>query len=131
MRTIRKRKQRGFSIIEMMIVVLIIANLMMIALPQFIQARANSRLSAILMNLKTIEQAKSQCVMEKGLQTGETTGCKKGNLVNPNNGYMTGVWPKDEPIIGGYNPQAVGIQPTFRGKDAEWWRANPAHPLLK
>lgn len=130
MKKIRRRKQRGFSIVEMMIVVLIIANLMMIALPQFIQARANSRLGAILMNLKTIEQAKSQCVMEKGLQTGETDGCKKGNLVNPNNGYMNGSWPKDEPITGGYNPQPVGVEPTFRGRDAEWWQANPKHKLL-
>jgi len=48
----RIRKTKGFTLVEIMIVVLIIGILMAIAVPNFIKARSNSRRQTILANLK-------------------------------------------------------------------------------
>lgn len=60
------KKSRGFTLVEIMIVVLIIGILLAIAVPNFVKARQNSRLQTVVGNLKRLETAKQQWAMEKG-----------------------------------------------------------------
>src|SRR5579885_111708 len=69
---IRNRKAKGFTLVEIMIVVLIIGILMAIAVPNFIQARSTSRKNSCIANLKQIDSAKEQYAMEAKLDTGAT-----------------------------------------------------------
>lgn len=61
--TVRRRKG-GFTLIEIMIVVLIIAVLLAIAIPNFMRARETSRAKSCCSNLRQIETAKEQWAME-------------------------------------------------------------------
>lgn len=54
------RKEKGFTLVEIMIVVAIIGLLAAIAIPNFIRARRDSQGTACCQNLENIEGAKSQ-----------------------------------------------------------------------
>jgi len=58
------RKAAGFTLVEIMIVVLIIGILLAIAIPNFVTARNSSRARACIANLKEIDSAKQQYVMD-------------------------------------------------------------------
>lgn len=60
----RNNKNRGFTLVEIMIVVLIIGILMAIAVPNFIRARESSRRNSCVANLKQIDSAKEQWAMD-------------------------------------------------------------------
>ena len=60
-------KKAGFTLVEIMIVVLIIGILLAIAIPNFVQARESSRAKACVGNLKQIDSAKQQCAMDQKL----------------------------------------------------------------
>ena len=63
MKTNRSRLA-GFTLVEIMIVVAIIALLAAIAIPNFVKARTNSQRSACMANLKQIAGAKANWAME-------------------------------------------------------------------
>ncbi|MBN9500530.1 MAG: prepilin-type N-terminal cleavage/methylation domain-containing protein, partial [Armatimonadetes bacterium] len=94
------RKTKGFTLVEIMIVVLIIGILMAIAVPNFIKARSNSRRQTILANLKQIDGAKEQWAMEGGHTTGDA--CAAADLSQ----YIK-VWPVDTPVTGTYAPEVM------------------------
>ena len=61
MRTLlNRRRERGFTLVEIMIVVLIIGILLAIAVPSFMNARERSRANACRANLRQIQAAKEQ-----------------------------------------------------------------------
>ena len=72
------KRNRAFTLVEIMIVVLIIGILMAIAVPNFIQARTTSRRNSCIANLKQIDSAKEQYAMEAKLNTGDAV--TQGNL---------------------------------------------------
>ncbi|BDI32337.1 hypothetical protein CCAX7_43880 [Capsulimonas corticalis] len=59
-----RKKQTGFTLVEIMIVVLIIGILLAVAIPSFVQARESSRAKACIANLKQIDSAKQQWAMD-------------------------------------------------------------------
>jgi prepilin-type N-terminal cleavage/methylation domain-containing protein len=65
-------RRRGFTLLEIMIVVLIIAMIMAIAIPNIMHAREAAAAKSCVANLRRIDQAKEQYAMECGKKTGDT-----------------------------------------------------------
>jgi prepilin-type N-terminal cleavage/methylation domain-containing protein len=64
-------KHAGFTLVEIMIVVAIIALLAAIAVPGFLRARKRSQASKILNDLRLIDGAVDQYSIETGRKTGD------------------------------------------------------------
>jgi prepilin-type N-terminal cleavage/methylation domain-containing protein len=64
-------KRTGFTLVEIMIVVAIIALLAAIAVPGFLRARKRSQASKILNDLRMIDAAIDQYAIENGKKTGD------------------------------------------------------------
>jgi prepilin-type N-terminal cleavage/methylation domain-containing protein len=67
----KKMNKKGFTLVEIMIVVAIIGLLAAIGIPSFAKARDNSRTKACINNLRMIEAAKEQWAMESNADTGD------------------------------------------------------------
>ena len=67
-----RKARHGFTLVEIMIVVLIIGILLAIAVPNFVKARESSRQKACIANLKQIEAAKEQWCMDNKQSTTAT-----------------------------------------------------------
>jgi prepilin-type N-terminal cleavage/methylation domain-containing protein len=65
-------KHAGFTLVEIMIVVAIIALLAAIAVPGFLRARKRSQASRILNDLRLIDGAVDQYAIETGRKSGDT-----------------------------------------------------------
>ena len=64
-------KRAGFTLVEIMIVVAIIALLAAIAVPGFLRARKRSQASKIINDLRLVDAAVDQYAIERGKQTGD------------------------------------------------------------
>src|SRR6476619_1061148 len=71
---IRPLKQKGFTLVEIMIVVAIIALLAAIAVPGFLRARKRSQASRILNDLRMIDAAVDQYAIETNRSTNFVVG---------------------------------------------------------
>lgn len=65
-------RNRAFTLVEIMIVVLIIGILMAIAVPNFVKARESSRKNSCIANLKQVDSAKEQWAMDNKKDAGAT-----------------------------------------------------------
>ena len=65
-----KKIQQGFTLVEIMIVVAIIALLAAIAIPGFLRARKRTQATIVLDNLRLIDGAKDQYAVENSKTTG-------------------------------------------------------------
>src|SRR5437667_4513511 len=81
-------KRAGFTLVEIMIVVAIIALLAAIAVPGFLRARKRSQASRILNDLRMIDSACDQYAIETNKTTGSPVGVtdwtnylKKGSIL--------------------------------------------------
>ena len=61
-----KKMLKGFTLVEIMIVVAIIAILAAVAIPNFIKYRRNAQAASCISNLKQIQTAKEQWMMANG-----------------------------------------------------------------
>lgn len=66
-----QRRHAGFTLVEIMIVVAIIALLAAIAVPGFLRARKRSQATKILNDLRMIDSAIDQYAIESGRKTGD------------------------------------------------------------
>jgi prepilin-type N-terminal cleavage/methylation domain-containing protein len=102
-------KHRGFTLVEIMIVVAIIALLAAIAVPAFLRARKRSQASRILNDLRMIDGACDQYAIE----TNRTTGAPIG--VTDWTNYVkkgTALYNTASSLLGTpYGPQAVDSIP--------------------
>ena len=67
------KNKKGFTLVEIMIVVVIIGLLAAMAVPAFNQVRQNSRVSAIENNLRQVAGGGQQYLLEAGLPTANYT----------------------------------------------------------
>lgn len=111
----KNRKRKGFTLVEIMIVVLIIGILLAIAVPNFITARQNSRAQTIIATLKQVEAGKDQCAMDQGLTTGDNCPAMTPYIKN---------YPPTFPVTGAFVEGGIGTDPTFKGKTAAQWSAD-------
>jgi prepilin-type N-terminal cleavage/methylation domain-containing protein len=81
------KNTKGFTLVEIMIVVAIIGLLAAIAVPNFVQARTTARRNACINNLRLISAAKDQSALENGyaetsvLTSTEISAYLKGNAL--------------------------------------------------
>jgi len=73
-----KTNRKGFTLVEIMIVVAIIGLLAAIAIPNFVRARNSSQTNACLNNLRQIDAAKQQWALENN-----TTGSPTAANITP------------------------------------------------
>jgi prepilin-type N-terminal cleavage/methylation domain-containing protein len=123
----RAMRQRGFTLVEIMIVMLVIGIMLAIMVPNFMKARSVSRHNAILFNLEQLDRAKEQCAIERGAVTGNRSTCSATILRNT---YLRQYPSSNTPIRGAYAPRQVGAPATFRNRTAAWWRANATYIML-
>jgi len=85
-------KRAGFTLVEIMIVVAIIALLAAIAVPGFLRARKRSQASKILNDLRLIDGAVDQYAIETARKTGDVVGVADWTnyLKKDTNLYRTG-----------------------------------------
>ena len=85
--------KKGFTLVEIMIVVAIIGLLAAIAIPSFMRARLTSQQNACINNMRQVEAAKDQFALENGLTnnapiTGADDTARFTALVGAGTGYI-------------------------------------------
>ena len=110
----------GFTLVEIMIVVLLIGILLAIEIPNFVQAREVSRAKSCAANLTQIDSAKQQAAMDHQIAQSSATsftiaGASPAGTyelvdVSGNTGYLRAI-PKC-PVSGTYTVGSISVQPS-------------------
>ena len=108
----KNQKKQGFTLVEIMIVVMIIGLLAAIALPSFKRARDEAREKSCINNLRLIEAAKDQYAIENNLTTGGTVTSTDVAL------YMKGDAMPACPASGTYTVNGVDVAPECSANSA-------------
>ena len=104
---IRRFQHHGFTLVEIMIVVAIIALLASIAIPNLVEARKKTQRAACIGNLKTIEGAKATWSLE--MRKSDADVPTDADLFGPGKTIRR----KPEcPSSGNYDLKAVSEEPT-------------------
>jgi len=104
--------KKGFTLVEIMIVVAIIGILIAIAVPGFLRARENSRGQACQENLTKIDGAKEQWALEWKISNGTAS---PSNFLSDTNYFGPNGYVKKEPKCpsgGTYTCNPIGTDPT-------------------
>ena len=98
--------RKGFTLVEIMIVVAIIGLLAAIAIPNFVKARETAQKNACINNLRQVDAAKQQWALETNKTTGDTgpTSTQVGD-------YVHGGYPSC-PASGTYTIGNIGTDPS-------------------
>ena len=101
------KKTKGFSLIELLIVVAIILIIAAIAIPNFVKARETAQRNACINNLRQLDAAENQWALENNKKTGDA--CAEADL-KPFIRLVGGQLPKC-PAGGTYTIGPVGETP--------------------
>lgn len=107
--------RRGYTLLEVMMVVLMMGLLMSIVAPSLVNRRSDSRFATIRANLETLQEAKTRWAIETNASP--TAVPTSANLV-PN--YLR-EWPAG-PIPGTYSAGAVNSLPSFESITLDRWK---------
>jgi prepilin-type N-terminal cleavage/methylation domain-containing protein len=110
MKTRFPKSRQGFTLVEIMIVVAIIALLASIAVPGFLRARKRSQASRIINDLRLIDSAVDMYAIENNKASGATVLAADWSkyIKTGSSLYVTG-----RDILGNtYGPQAVDVIPS-------------------
>lgn len=104
------KKQAGFTLVEIMIVVAIIGLLAAIAIPSFVKARDTARANACVNNLRQIDGAKEQAALAGNWGTGDVVDATVLTYIKGASGTN---WLEETcPAGGEYTVGDLGADPT-------------------
>lgn len=102
----RIHSNKGFTLVEIMIVVAIIGLLAAIAVPNFVQARNSARSNTCINNLRLIDSAKEQYAIENNIANGTAT-----TSANCTAYLKNGAFPTCPGTATAYTTNAIGTFP--------------------
>ncbi len=105
-----KRNSKRFTFVEIMIVVALIGLLIVIAVPNYIEARVSARANTCVNNLRMISAAKNQAALENNLADTVTPTTTQLSPYLEETTADTGL--PQEPINGAYSINAISARPT-------------------